>query len=115
MVTSTSLLQTVLPNQPASVAISSSQAASIDLYWDPPIVTSFQILYYIISAHNLNKTNSVDVIISNITTSTTSFDVTGLLPGTTYELTVVAVYGKGNPPIKSQANNSVIASTGFTG
>ena len=39
-----------------------------------------------------------------------SYKVTGLLPGTTYELTVVAVSQGGDVVAKSQPSNAVISS-----
>ena len=43
------------------------------------------------------------------------FNVTGLLPGTTYELTVVAVSQGGNVVARSQSSNSLQITTTVTG
>ena len=59
-----------------------------------------------------------EVIAVNTLTNATFFNVTGLLPGTTYELTVVAVSQGGDVVATSEArirSNSVITTTGFTG
>ena len=45
----------------------------------------------------------------------TFFNVTGLLPGTTYELTVVAVSQGGNVIARSQPSDPIIDTTGVTG
>ena len=52
---------------------------------------------------------------ANTITNETLYNVTGLLPGTTYELTVVAVSQGGEIVATSQPSDSVINSTGFTG
>ena len=57
-----------------------------------------------------------DILQVNTTHDVTFYNVTGLLPGTAYELTVVAVYTVGGANVAmSQASSSVTATTGFTG
>ena len=59
-----------------------------------------------------------EVIAVNTSTNATFFNVTGLLPGTTYELTVVAVSQGGDAVTTSEArmrSNSVTTTTGLTG
>ena len=52
---------------------------------------------------------------ANTTTNATYFNVTDLLPGTTYELTVVAVSQGGDIVARSEASDPVVDSTGVTG
>ena len=54
------------------------------------------------------------MVINTITNETFS-DVTGLLPGTTYELTVVAVSQGGSVIAESQASSPILNTTGVTG
>ena len=48
-------------------------------------------------------------------TPATFYNVTGLLPGTTYELTVVAVSEGGDVIVRSPDSASVVLTTTFTG
>ena len=48
-------------------------------------------------------------------TPATFYNVTGLLPGTPYELTVVAVSQGGNVIARSPESASVVLTTSFTG
>ena len=93
----------------------STEATSISISWKPPTANSLRVLYYLINADN--SVNSIaDIIQVNTTNNRTFFNVTGLLPGITYELTVVAVYTDNGVSIAmSQASSPVTATTGFTG
>ena len=107
----------VLPSQPSSVKVEHSEATSIELHWKSPFMTPSPILYYAVYANNLNKSDDedADLQLTNDITMT-SFNVTDLLPGTTYELTLVAIYREdGIPTPMIRAGNSVIGTTRFTG
>ena len=112
-----------LPDQPRRVRVENSEATSINLSWELPFAIHSPILYYMIYAHNRNKTterNDLESIAAvNTSTNTTSFNVSGLLPGTTYELTVMAIYqGRENITTRQAApslNNSVVTTTRSTG
>ena len=80
--------------------------------WDAPFNNS-SVSYHLISARSLNDTGRD--LVTNTSTNNTFFSVTSLLPGTTYELTVVAVSQGGDIIAESQASESVISTTGFTG
>ena len=117
-------LNTVPPDQAHSLAVESSESTSISISWRPPTLTSLQVLYYIISAINLNRTSTVvgdnnSITQVNTTSNVMTYNVTGLLPGTTYELTVVAVsrdiYRLEIVTSMSQPSSSVMTTTGFTG
>ena len=103
------------------VTVDSSEATSISLYWEPPYETIYPVLYYVIYVDNENTTTMDSemnkVIAVNTSTNATFFKVTGLLPGTTYELTVVAVSKGGDIVASSEAihSNSVKATTPFSG
>ena len=74
------------------------------------------ITYYSVRACNLNITAAeVDKIVTNTTTNTSFVNVTGLLPGTTYELTVVAVSQGGNVVVLSRPSDPVVDATEVTG
>ena len=64
---------------------------------------------------NLNSTTSVDKTVTNTSSNTTSFNVTGIFPGTTYQLTIVAVSQGGDIVARSQASDPVVDSTDVTG
>ena len=67
-------------------------------------------------ACNLNNTQSEgDKVITNTISNKTFYSVTGLLPGTTYELTVVAVSQGGNVIAESQPSRPIVNTTGVTG
>ena len=68
---------------------------------------------YSISAHNLN--GSSGIVVANTTSNATIFTVENLLPGTTYELIVVAVSQGGNVMAESDPSDSIIDTTGVTG
>ena len=52
---------------------------------------------------------------SNTISNETFYSVTGLLPGTTYELTVVAVSQGGDVIAESQPSGPIVNTTGVTG
>ena len=109
---------TVPPDQAHNLTVESTAPTSISISWKPPIATSLRVLYYLINADNSVIQNSIDddIIRVNTTTNVTFYNMTGLLPGTTYELTVVAVYIDGGASVAmSQASSPVTATTGFTG
>jgi hypothetical protein len=54
-------------------------------------------------------------MITNTITNGTFYSVTGLLPGTTYELTVVAVSQGGDVVAESQPSGPIVNTTGVTG
>ena len=67
-------------------------------------------------ACNLNNTlPEGDKVITNTISNETFYSVTGLLPGTTYELTVVAVSQGGDVIAESPASIPIVNTTGVTG
>ena len=109
----TSYIDTVPPDQAHDLTVERFAATSISISWKPPITNRLRVQYYLI---NVNNSMNDDIMQVNTTTNVTFYNVTGLLPGTTYELTVVTVYTDGGANVAmSQASGSVTATTGFTG
>ena len=98
-------IYTVPPDQAHDLTVESTKTTSISISWKPPTANSLRVQYYLI---NVNNIMNDDIIQVNTTTNVTFYNVTGLLPGTTYELTVVAVYIDGGANVTmSQASSFV--------
>ena len=98
----------------------SSEATSLSISWKSPTLASVYILYYILNVIDVNNTVcEITHDIINTTNNETFYNVTGLLPGTIYELTVVAVFENGSEntstTFMSQTSGFVQSSTGLTG
>ena len=111
---------TVPPDQPHSLIVESSEATSLSINWKSPTLASVYILYYILNVIDVNNTVcEITHDIINTTNNETFYNVTGLLPGTIYELTVVAVFENGSEntstTFMSQTSGFVQSSTGLTG
>ena len=115
-------LSTVPPDQPHALTVENSEATSISISWEPPTLSNLDILYYILNVKNVNGTTG-GIKEVNTTNNATCSNVTGLLPGTSYELTVAAAFNDGNKCtttcgsaiFMSQLSSSVTATTGSTG
>ena len=83
--------------------------------WEAPVQSDSHISYYLIRACNLNSNAESDKVTTTTISNETFYNVTGLLPGTTYELTVVAVSQGGDVVAKSQASEPIIDETAVTG
>ena len=108
--------QTIVPpDQAYALTVESTEATSIHISWQPPTLSSLYISYYLINANNLNSTNDIKQV--NTTNNVASFNVTDLLPGTTYELTIGAAFedDRENSTTMSQPSSSVTATSGITG
>ena len=90
-----------------------TETDSIRISWVAPMEANSPITFYLISACNLNSTDGMVGII--LLTNDTRFNITGLLPGTTYEMTVVAVSQGGDIVARSEASDLVIHTTDSTG
>ena len=110
-------IYTAPPGPPRSLIVDSCDATSLFICWEVPLDSdSPMISFYTIIAHNLNNTSGMDdIVIRNTTNNSTLFNVTGLFPGTTYELTVVAVSQGGDIIAKSQPSEPATHTTGLTG
>ena len=110
------LTNTAPPGQPHTISVKESEATLFQVCWEAPVQSDSPISYYSIRACNLNSTQTeVDKVVTNTITNETFSSVTGLLPGTTYELTVVAVSQGGDIVAESQASSPIVNTTGVTG
>ena len=76
--------------------------------WIAPINTeSPKISRYEVIAHRANNNNAMPVNISTAD-NTTFVNVTGLLPGTTYILTIVAVVERGGVIARSEESDPLV-------
>ena len=103
---------TVTPGQPQMLMVTNIQTTSAYIQWTPPSEGNSPVSHYLI---NILQTGPPGEVLIVNTTILTSFNTTGLLPGTSYELTVVAVSQGGNVMAKSQPSNSVTITTRFSG
>ena len=103
----------VTPDEPENLAVDTIGATCITVCWTAPL-NSF-VSYYLINARNLNDTGNNFKLVANTSTNVTFYNVTGLLPGTTYELTVVAVSQGGDVIANSRAGESIVLTTAHTG
>ena len=94
-----------------------AEATSFNVCWEAPFEAASPISYYLVNATNLNSTGRMDAafIVANTTNNATFVVITGLLPGTTYELTVMAVSQGGDVVARSEASDPVTCTTNNTG
>ena len=110
------LINTAPPGQPHTLSVKESDATLFQVCWEAPVQSDSHISYYLLRACNLNSTQAEDDKVTTATISNETFySVTGLLPGTTYELTVVAVSQGGDVIAESQASGPIVNTTGVTG
>jgi len=88
-----------VPTSPRSVAVDTSDVTSVSLSWRPPhptngIITGYSIGHYK-SRHGLSQPASdLDKTVTMVAQpSLLRYNVTGLLPYTTYQLQVIILYG----------------------
>ena len=92
------------------------EATSLSVCWKAPFEAASPISYYLVNTTNLNNTGGMNAfVVANTTNNTTFVNITGLLPGTTYELTVVAVSQGGDIVARSEASDPVVHTTNNTG
>ena len=104
------------PGEPLALNAEVAGATSLLADWEEPDNLNSPVSFYTVNARNLNSTGGMDeVVVRNTSTNATFFNVTGLLPGTTYELTVVAVSQGGDIVATSPPSNTVIGTTDVTG
>ena len=104
------------PGEPLALNAEVAGATSLLTDWEEPDNLNSPVSFYTVSARNLNSTGGMDeVVVRNTSTNATFFNVTGLLPGTTYELTVVAVSQGGEIVATSSPSNTAVGTTDVTG
>ena len=110
------MLYTAIPGPPHTLSADSIQATSVRICWEAPLEADSPISFYSISARNLNATGGkADAVVRNTTTNSTFYNVTSFFPGTTYELTVVAVSQGGDVIAMSQPSNPLTVTTSIIG
>ena len=103
------------PGQPHTLSIKESDATLFQVCWEAPVQSDSHISYYLLRACNLNSSAETNKVTTTTISNETFYNVTGLLPGTTYELTVVAVSQGGNVIARSQPSDPITDTTGVTG
>ena len=105
----------VPPGQPRELTVTDIQITFALIQWSPPS-DNFPISYYLIYATHSGQTSpDMAVLEFEVDTAAASYNVTGLLPGATYELTVVAVSQGGDIAAKSQPSDAVVIMTKISG
>ena len=104
-----------LPGQPRTLSVETVGATWIQICWEPPLTVDFPISHYEVI---VRAADNPDMMIRNMSTpnNSTLVNVTDLLPGTTYNFTVVAVIEAGEVVARgfeSAPFTDII--TGFTG
>ena len=109
-------IRTAPPGPPRTLTIDSSNATSFVLCWEAPLEADSPISFYTVSTRNLNSTGGTDGIVTrNTTTNSTLFTLTGLLPGTAYEVTVMAVSQGGDVFAVGEPGEPMTGNTDVTG
>ena len=104
------------PGRPHNLSVDVIEATYFQVCWQEPLTIISPISYYLINVTNLNSTGGMDsTFIRNTTIANRVFNITGLLPDTTYRLIVVAVSQGGNIVAMSEASESVTRTTELTG
>ena len=101
------------PGPPVTLSVDSTEATSIVICWEAPNDADSPISFYTIYARDVDGENPV--IMRNTSTNATFYNLTGLLPGTIYELTMVAVSQGGGIFAVSQSSAPENGTTGFSG
>ena len=92
------------PSQPSAPALENVGVTWVHISWTAPLMADSPVSHYEIIAREVDGRGVVTV---TTTTNVTFYNVTGLFPGTTYELTVVAVSEDGNVTARSPESDSV--------
>ena len=106
---------TAPPGQPHMILVKGSEATSFELCWEASTQSESPTSYYLIRACNVNSSAEIGKVTITTISNETFINVTGLLPGTTYELTVVAVSQGGDVVARSQPSDPIVDTTGVTG
>ena len=92
------------------------QTTSAFIQWSRPSNNNSPIIYYLINVTCIGQAGPGVILEVHDTAAIVNlYNVTGLLPGTTYELTVVAVSQGGNVIAKSRPSNAEIITTKLSG
>ena len=100
------------PGRPSIPAVENTGATWARVCWDAPIMADSPISRYQIIAREIG---GAGIVTENTTTNATLFNITGLLPATTYSFTVVAISEGGDVIAMSQEGPPIEDTTGLTG
>ena len=100
------------PGQPGTPLVENIGATWASISWTAPLMADSPISHYEVIAREMDGQGVATMTTPN---AATFFNVTGLLPGTAYELTVVAVSEGGDVIARSPESSSVLLTTRFTG
>ena len=100
------------PGPPSIPAVENIGATWARVCWDAPMMADSPISRYQIIAREIG---GAGIVTENTTTNATMFNITGLLPATTYSFTVVAISEGGDVIAISQEGPAFQDITGFTG
>jgi hypothetical protein len=106
------LLSPATPGAPNVPAVESIGATWARVCWDAPIIADSPISRYQIIGREVG---GAGIVVENTTTNATFFNITGLLPATTYLFTVVAISEDGDVIATSPESMPIQDTTGFTG
>ena len=95
------------PDPPYSLGVENIGATWLNIIWTAPINIMSLISHYEVIARQIDNINTMLVNTVNISTAdnTTFVNVTGLLPGTAYNLTVAAVAEGGGVIARSEESD----------
>ena len=100
------------PDPPSVPAVENIGATWARVCWDAPLMAYSPISRYQIIAREVG---GAGIVTENTTTNATFFNITGLLPVTTYSFTVVAISEGGDVIAMSQEGPASQDTTEFTG
>jgi hypothetical protein len=106
------LLSPATPDPPSVPAVENIGATWARICWDAPTMANSPISRYQIIGREVG---GAGIVVENTTTNATFFNITGLLPATTYSFTVVAISEGGDVIATSQESMAMQDTTGFTG
>ena len=101
-----------VPGPPSVPAVDSIGATWAHIRWDSSLMVNSPISHYQIIGREVN---GVGVVTVNTTNNATFFNVSGLLPATTYSFTVVAISEGGDVMAISEESPAFQDVTGITG
>ena len=106
---------TATPGPPINPTIKDVGATWVCISWTAPLVAGSPISRYEVIARSLDNSQTAGMVTVSTKSSVTAFNATGLLPGTAYELSVVAVSQGGDVIAKSPESEPAQATTEVTG
>ena len=106
---------TATPGPPINPTVEDVGSTWVCISWIAPLVAGSPISHYEVIVRSLDNSQTAGMVTVSTMSSVTAFNVTDLLPGTTYKLSVVAVSQGGNAIAKSPESDPAQATTEVTG